>query len=226
MSFYKSFAIFICMAFAVASAYMLKPEPRIVDPSDMLDYESIIPISFGNWTEYSNGYLSIVDPEMQANLDKIYSQTVTRTYINSQGQSIMLSIAYGPNQSDKLKSHKPEVCYPAQGFVVKQIYKENFETSFVSIPITRLETSQAQRSEFVSYWMLIGNQLIKSGLDRKLKQLEFGLQGFIPDGMLFRVSSVGSSMISEFDTQNDFIISLLNSLTEKQRVAVIGQDQL
>ena len=52
----------------------------------------------------------------EAIINKIYNQTLTRTYINPRGDRIMLSIAYGRDQSDALQMHKPELCYPAQGF--------------------------------------------------------------------------------------------------------------
>lgn len=59
-----------------------------------------------------------ITPELANNLDKLYSQTLTRTYINNDGYRIMLSVAYGENQlsSDVTQVHRPEFCYVAQGF--------------------------------------------------------------------------------------------------------------
>jgi hypothetical protein len=40
--------------------------------------------------------------------------------VNAGGSRIMLSFAYGGDQHGSLLAHNPEVCYPAQGFVLKK----------------------------------------------------------------------------------------------------------
>jgi EpsI family protein len=56
--------------------------------------------------------------------------------INPQGYRIMLSIAYGKNQSDALQLHKPEICYPAQGFTL--LAKQNTPLDLLGKPIAAI----------------------------------------------------------------------------------------
>ena len=51
-----------------------------------------------------------------------------------------------------------------------------------------------------------------SGTDKKLEELRYGLHGEIPDGMLFRVSSIDTNTQSAFSLQESFVRDLLNSL--------------
>lgn len=94
----------------------LRPNISLADESAPIDLKAMVPTAFGDWQEQLNLSNQIVDPQQQKKLDEIYSQTLSRTYINRQGYRIMLSIAYGKNQSDALQLHRPEICYPAQGF--------------------------------------------------------------------------------------------------------------
>ena len=48
----------------------------------------------------------------------------------------MLSIAYGKNQSDALQLHKPEICYPAQGFTL--LAKQNTPLDLLGKPIAAI----------------------------------------------------------------------------------------
>src|SRR6267378_4531886 len=88
----------------------------------------------------------------QALLDKLYSQILTRTYVNSAGYRIMLSLAYGSDQRGSLQAHKPEVCYPAQGFALQANEAASIATSYGAIPVRRLLTSLGARKEPVTYW--------------------------------------------------------------------------
>ena len=49
---------------------------------------------------------------------EIYNQEVSRAFVDKEGHVVMLMIAYGESQSDRLQLHHPEVCYTAQGFRV------------------------------------------------------------------------------------------------------------
>ena len=63
----------------------------------------------------------------------------------------------------------------------------------VSAPIvlTRLMATREERIEPISYWMRIGYDVTNSNLARNALKLEYGLRGWIPDGALFRVSTLG-----------------------------------
>ena len=108
----------ILMVSSGALTKALTPTKKIADQQEKIDLEIMIPTRFGDWRIDKSIIPLQVDAETQAMLDKIYNQTLSRTYVNSLGERIMLSVAYGGDQSDNLAVHKPEVCYYAQGFEV------------------------------------------------------------------------------------------------------------
>jgi EpsI family protein len=135
----------------------------------------------------------------------------------------MLSIAYGGDQSDTMAVHKPEVCYPAQGFqILKSPTVGFFSTDEGSIPVKRLVATQGQRIEPITYWTTVGDTVSVSGMERKLQQLKYGLTGKIPDGLLFRVSSIQADDAKAYQTQDAFTRGLLKAMTPSGRQRIIG----
>ncbi len=129
----------------------------------------------------------MVNPVQKETMARIYSQTLTRVYRNTAGESIMLSIAYGADQSDDKQMHYPEICYPAQGFQVLSRQNDVVKTDFGNIRVKRLLTSGG-RTEPLTYWSTVGNKVVNgSSGETKIEQLSYGFRGDIPDGLLFRV---------------------------------------
>jgi hypothetical protein len=50
----------------------------------------------------------------------------------------------------------------------------------------------------------------------------YGLRGWIPDGALFRVSTVGVPRDVSFEVQDEFIRDLLNAVTPETRKFMVG----
>lgn len=220
---FKHLVIGVCMFAAAGMALALKPTEKIADAGPKVDLETLIPKQFGDWKIDETIVPLIADPETQAKLDKIYNQTLTRTYVNSRGERIMLSIAYGGDQSDSMALHKPEVCYPAQGFQILKNQSGVFSSGEGEIPVKRLVAKQGSRVEPITYWTTIGDTVAIKGLAWKLQQVKFGLTGKIPDGLLFRVSSIGADDAQAYRTQDEFARSLLQVLTPDGRKRIIGQ---
>ncbi len=222
MSWLKSSLIFSALVLSLFLSDYLKPTLQPKDPENRVDFEELIPKEFGDWKMVEDQLMVIADPELEGKLAKIYSQNISRTYVNSKGNRVMLSLAYGDNQADSMQVHKPEVCYPAQGFAVLSNKKTYIDTGFNIIPARFLDTILGSRNEFVLYWILVGDKVVDGGLDRKLQQLSYGLKGIIPDGLLFRVSTIGTENTIEFSVQMDFILDLLQSLSSDNRGLIIG----
>src|SRR6185369_6497094 len=130
--------------------------------------------------------------DVQEKLDRLYGQVVARTYVNSQGERMMLTVAYGGDQSDALKAHRQEVCYRAQGFDVSRIESARVKAAGRDVPVTRMFAVRGERAEPVTYWFTMGDRVVRGRLERLRVQVESGLAGRIPDGMLVRVSSLSS----------------------------------
>lgn len=219
---FKPFVIGLCMLGAAGMALALKPTHKIADSEPKIDLEVLIPKAFGEWKIDETIVPLIADPELQATLNKIYNQTLTRTYINPKGERIMLSIAYGGDQSDTMAVHKPEVCYPAQGFQIMKNKPGTFSTGEGEIPVKRLVATQGARYEPITYWTTVGDKVAVSGWKWKLQQMKYGLTGQIPDGLLFRISSIQADESAAYRIQDDFSRALLGAMSLGDRQRIIG----
>ncbi|MER0216917.1 MAG: EpsI family protein [Nitrosomonas sp.] len=212
----------ILMVSSGALTKALTPTKKIADQQERIDLEIMIPAEFGDWRVDKSIIPLQVDAETQAMLDKIYNQTLSRTYVNSIGERIMLSVAYGGDQSDNLAVHKPEVCYYAQGFEIMKTYADELLTQYGKLPIKRLLAVKGYRNEPITYWVTVGNKAVLPGIDEKLQQLKYGLTGNVPDGMLVRVSSISSDKDKAYQLQTIFIQDLLSSVNTGERIRLIG----
>lgn len=212
------------MVLSSALAWAMTPTRRLVDEHGKLQLEASIPREFGEWRVDPHAAGGVVNPQQAAMLDKLYSQTLTRTYINRAGQRIMLSVAYGEDQRDGMQVHYPEVCYPAQGFELRSSSSEALALAGGGvIPVRRLETSLAgQRFEPVTYWVVIGDQAVLGGSNKKMVEMRYGLRGQIPDGLLFRVSSISRDSLAAFGVQERFITDLIEAVPLATRGRLIG----
>jgi EpsI family protein len=221
--FRRASVIFIILATASFAAQILQPVQQVSLEGSRLDLNELLPDHFLEWS-IEKDHLTFARAQVQSNKsEKLYSQTVGATYINQRGERIMLSIAYGANQlADRLHAHRPEYCYRAQGFVVSGEADENL-TVFGALPVRRLYASLNNRKEPITYWMTIGDQAVLPGWSRKLAQIQHGLRGSIPDGLLIRISSIESNARIGYATHDSFINDWLNSLPPDRRQQLTGK---
>ena len=158
----------------------------------------------------------------QATLAQIYDQTVNRTYVNRQGQRVMLSMAYGSAQTNELRAHRQEVCYSAQGFRISGLQRLEVGVGDQRIKATRMVATAGGRVEPVTYWFTMGDQVVLSMADRQLTQLRYALSGVIPDGYLFRVSSIGGDADAEYQRQMAFTRDLFTVLPTALKRKLVG----
>ncbi|PHV27021.1 EpsI family protein [Janthinobacterium sp. BJB426] len=207
---------------AAILSHGVAPGVKMADQRPSFSLEAAIPQAFGDWRVDSSIVPLQVDPETQERLNKIYNQTLSRTYINAHGERVMLSIAYGGDQSDNMGVHKPEVCYAAQGFQVERDEYGELASAYGSLPVKRLLAVNGNRSEPITYWITIGDKISKVGMQQRLEQLRYGLTGTVADAMLFRVSSIDTDLPRAYRLQADFVNGLLASMPPAQRSRLIG----
>jgi EpsI family protein len=225
-SLITSIILGILMVSSGALTMALTPTVKIADQQEMVDLEILIPAHFGDWKIDRTIIPLQVDAETQAQLDKIYNQTISRTYTNTLGERIMLSVAYGGDQSDNLAVHKPEVCYYAQGFEIMNIFADELLTNYGKLPIKRLLAIKGNRNEPITYWVTVGNKVVLPGLNQKLQQLRYGLTGRVADGMLVRVSSIDNDKDKAYQLQSIFIQDLLTAVDVMKRIRLIGASEV
>src|SRR5262249_52329199 len=98
-------------------AQLMVPRELMPRASETFDLQTIIPGQFGEWTQVPG--IRLVEPtEPDALAHQLYSQEMGRGYVDHEGHLVMLMVAYGPSQSDRLQLHRPEACYVAEGFRV------------------------------------------------------------------------------------------------------------
>lgn len=217
----RALTILMLMLLTAATAVLLKPAQKTSEQQTQINLETMIPKQIDHWREDDSSVYLLVSAERQTLVNKLYNQILSRAYINDKGQRIMLSIAYGSEQSYMMQVHKPEVCYSAQGFQILKSASGIFNTGFGTVPVKRLLAIQGTRVEPVIYWITIGDTMAVSSRQWKLAQLKYGLTGKVPDGMVFRVSSLGDEAVA-YPAQEDFIKSLLQALSPENRKRLIG----
>lgn len=218
----RNIILLVLMLASAGLAIAMRPTQKVAEMGPKIDLEAMLPKSFGDWREVEQSTREVVNPQQTELLNKLYTQTLSRSYVESSGAVVMLSIAYGADQSDAVALHYPEVCYPAQGFQLQSLENAVLATDFGTLRVKRLMTAQSNRFEPVTYWSVLGNQVVQGGLDTKLTQLKYGFNGQIPDGLIFRISSITPDAKAGYETQARFARDLMAALPASSRLKLAG----
>jgi exosortase B len=207
------------MAVTALAAPALRPVPSSAPAPDL---ERIIPAAFGDWRLDSDDLPVPPTPEVKANLERIYSQVVSRTYVNSAGQRVMLMVAYGGDQSDALKAHRQEACYAAQGFMIDGLHHGRVRAAGRDIPVTRMHAERGERSEPVTYWFTMGDRVVLGRVERLRVQLANGFSGRVPDGMLVRISNLSGDVHRSYAAHEAFLAAWMAALQPADVTRFVG----
>jgi len=214
-------AIFMALTAAFSYVFLPKPQPQAQDRANT-PLEQLFPSEFGPW-RLDPAASALIRPAFErARQFQMYDQVLERTYMDVAGRRIMLSVAYGRQQSVGLQMHRPEVCYKAGGFKVTHVEPGGLSLLGRTVPVTRLFASMEGRPEPITYWRLLGNELIADEAQFKLRQLTPGTMGAIPDGLLVRISSLDDDLPRAYKLQEEFAQAMAQTLTPAQRQRVLG----
>jgi EpsI family protein len=206
---------------AAGTAYALKPRHRL-SLASARKLEDVIPRSFAGWSERPAE--ALIRPEDEDELAaRLYSEVVGRVYVHHTGPVVMLLIAYGNTQNDLLQLHRPEVCYPAFGFEIEGNRKVDIVLGAdTAIPARALVAVGAQRIEQILYWTRIGEHLPTDNSEQRLAKLEDQFAGIIPDGVLVRISIVGSDPDEALAINRRFATEMVRAISAGDRRVLIG----
>lgn len=215
---------------AAAAAWQLTPRLQAQAPAP--DLASTLPTRFGEWSVVPTPYAQVdlaVAAEGDLSTDRPYDQAVMRTYGNAAGQHVMLAVAYGRNQRQEIKIHRPELCYTAQGFTIAQTEALNLGVSGPASPkatVTgrRLYAEAARGNEAVSYWIRIGDVYSDSAWETRWHIMAEGLQGRVTDGALVRASMLVGTRAEAEAAQplvSDFLRALIEATPEPARKLLV-----
>jgi EpsI family protein len=206
-------------------AHGMRPTHEIAAAATPGDLAAIVPRQFGSWRIDSRALPTALPSELQDMQNEIYDQMLVRTYTDEMGHRIMLTIAYGGSQSGNLQVHRPEVCYTALGFELLGQRKATLTNlpGIGPLPVMQLVTAQGARNEPVTYWIRIGDQVVRGNIEVGLARLSYGLRGYVADGLLFRVSNVTTRNEEGFELQQRFVRDMVSYLTIEQRRMLVGE---
>lgn len=205
-----------------AAAALLKPKKHAAPHMEKLGLATLVPAEFAGWRIDRSVVPVQPPPEVEEVIGQLYDETLARTYVNARGQRVMLSIAYGGDQSGRLRVHRPEKCYSAQGFRVDAVAQQQRRVGGANVIVNRLFAALGARQEPISYWIRVGDETVSGTLAQRITQLRFSLNGQIPDGLLFRVSNIGADREAGYALQDGFIADLVRSMPPADAAKLVG----
>lgn len=206
-------------------AELSRPTRRRSDERRGLSLESLAPLRFGPWAFDRSMSVLVPPPDQQAALDRLYHQTLARAYVGGgavASQRVMLSLAYGGDQSDGLSVHLPEVCYAGQGFRVERLHDAQQVVAGRALPVRRMMTVRGRRHEPVSYWVTTCGEATVSAWRRRVLGLREGLRGRIPDALLVRASTIDVDAERGWRVQARFLDDLAREVPQAWRGLLVG----
>ncbi len=219
----RDFLIGAACCLGSGAAYALKPrrQTTLMDGGKKLN--EILPSEIEGWT--SRDVSDLVAPETPDSLAaRLYGETVGRIYHQqSTGDQVIMLMAHGDVENNELQLHRPEVCYPAFGFAIK----ENTPLSLgfpkgVTIPCRRLIATSNVRQETILYWTRLGEAFPTTVAEQRVERLRTAMHRYIPDGLLARFSVVGPDQASSLAIMERFVPNLVMHVAANQRRALIG----
>ncbi|MFN4266256.1 MAG: exosortase C-terminal domain/associated protein EpsI [Aquabacterium sp.] len=213
----------LLMSMAWAAAELLRPSRYWADQIGNPKYAQLMPAQFGDWIKVENMSSAVVNPVQAEMLDRIYSETVAVGYMNrANGRLMMVSLAYGRDQSTDTQLHTPDMCYPSQGFRVEGHSKHKIDTPWGLLPAIQLQTVMGQRKEPLTYLVRTGDQVTDGSLQRNLARLALAARGYKMDGLLIRVSEV-SRDDDALQVQEQFLKDWFAAMSDDVRAQFIGR---
>lgn len=204
------------MVATAALAEWITPRRLLAQEQPLPGLNELLPLRFESWVGTPAQARTVVSPDQKAVLDALYQQTLARLYHHPRLGPVMLAAAYGGDQSDATRAHRPEVCYPAQGFTVDALHRTELRLGPLStptvLPVRRMVARLGSRHEPVTYWINTGGTVATSGMEQKIAQMQLGLRGLVPDGLLMRISTLDRDTERAWWLHRQFIDALMRAL--------------
>lgn len=208
------------MLAASGTALARMPAPNR-PPIPKAKFEALIPDVVGPWRFVTES--GVVLPPQDALSDRLYDNLVTRVYANDAGRPVMFLIAYNNQQDGVLQIHRPEICYPAGGYQLSPTRDVDVPLAGDSLlPAKAFLASGRDRDEAVLYWTRVGNTFPRRWSRQRLAVIRANLQGIVPDGLLVRVSTLGSEMPAELATLKSFMTEFVGGASPGLRAVLFG----
>lgn len=186
-----------------ALAFYREPAKVAVAIPDKV-FRDLIPRQVANWQSRKSDELVV--PQEDDFTAKLYENLETFVYEGANVPTMMLLLAYNSVQQNDVQAHRPEVCYPAGGYPI--IFSEELSIKYKGKMISgRYLIAKRDSSSFehIIYWIRIGDAFPASWARQRLDMALINASGIIPDGALFRVSTINQSSMKNINLVQDFI---------------------
>jgi EpsI family protein len=209
-------------AFGVAEWLRPRRELNLLGNGDL---EKIVPRTFGRWSSSEGG--DFVVPETPSSLaSRLYAKQLMRVYVSGEKPPVMLVLAYGSSQSDALQLHRPEACYSAVGFAIRDRHLVDVSVALgVSIPSVALSAVSEERTEDIVYWTRLGEALPQTADRQREERLAAAMAGFVGDGVLVRASVARTTTTANFAFLQDFLRDLVVATSRPARAVLVGTER-
>lgn len=195
--------------------------PRQQDPTIRIeDLEKIIPHRIGAWHFRSRSDVIVTRETVPI---EGYNQLLTRSYVRDDGLQMMMLIAYGATQGGGLQLHRPETCYPGEGFRISALEPETIAIDGGRAIAARSFTARRDnRVEQVLYWTRIGHRFPRTTSEEYLAIIEQVLRGVVPDGTLVRISMIDRDTTRSSRLMREFTNEMLQAVAPRSRSILLG----
>lgn len=217
----KALTLALGMGAAALLAAAIRPARMPADAATPL--ESVFPRSLGTWRIDAGRDAFVRPADQQARVYGVYDQVLERIYVGPQDERVMLSVAYGSEQSPGLQVHRPEICYAGGGFDVSDLHRAALRLAGREVDVTRLHAKRPGRSEPITYWTVLGGRVVRDAGGFRWRQLSSSLRGHLLDGMLVRISSIDADPQHGWQVHERFAQALAAALEPAKQAQVIGR---
>lgn len=208
------------MAAAGAGAYFRAPHVRKASIGEG-QLEKLVPTTIGPWRFLTASGIVLPPPDQLAKV--LYDQQLARNYSADTEMPVMLVMAYGSAQGGAVQVHRPEICYPASGYRLSNKERSDLPLgNGQSIPVRTFTAESDTRVEQVMYWSRIADRMPTGWSEQRLAIMTENLEGYIPDGLLVRVSVISPHRDAALATMARFCRTMLAAAGPKSRHKLIG----
>lgn len=210
------------MTSVAALAALARPPRPEAGRASTVSLDAMFPRSFGDWRVDPLSVAFVRPADRQGKLYQIYDQVLERSYVDPRGQRMMLSVAFGSEQSSSLQMHRPEVCYRSAGYSIHDVRSGLLVLGITRIAVTRLRAALPDRPEPITYWSVLGGSVVADAAAGRRRRIAAVMNHEVLDGMLVRISSIDEDSTHAHAAQARFAGELVAALTPSDRARIVG----
>jgi EpsI family protein len=204
-----------------AASQLLRPT-RMFDTLSQGELDAAIPKTVGDYRFATSS--GLVLPPRDELSERLYDQVVTRVYVAPERLPIMALFAYGSVQNLSLELHRPDECYPQQGFAITAPEPLPLVLGARRILASLLTARRANGYvEQVVFWSRIGAQFPQDRAAQSVLVARENFAGRMPDGLLVRLSVPTGERARAIAAAQTFLHHLDRALTPVGRRIVLGE---